>query len=155
MDCRDQQFLRIPLLLDRIFQKNTVLVFLRDFHTGESSESLRQVPARPSSNRARYFDSIRAERSSNGCSDGMDHWHDQGVDGHPSSALSLQDKLLLRKYSIPVSIGTSITTAEGSLVQSERDGCTIRSEGPQKAEYRAKVGTDRFQDIRFQSKRFG
>ena len=49
-----------------------------------------------------------------------------GVDKHPSSALSLQDKLLLRKYSIPVSIGTSIATAEGSLVQSESDGSGVR-----------------------------
>ena len=59
--------------------------------------------------------------------------------GTPISALSLQDKLLLRKYSITVSIDMTITAAERSLVQSERDECKIRSEGPQKAEYRAKV----------------
>ena len=58
------------------------------------------------------------------------------VDGHPISALSLQDKVLLRKYSIPVSTDMSITAAETSLVQSER---TIRSEGPQRAEDRLKV----------------
>ena len=61
------------------------------------------------------------------------------VDGHPISALSLQDKVLLCKYSIPVSTDMSITAAEKSLVQSERDECKIRSEGPQKAEHRAKV----------------
>ena len=61
------------------------------------------------------------------------------VDGHPISALSLQDKVLLRKYSIPVSTGMSITAAGTSLVQSERDESTIRSEGPQRAEDRVKV----------------
>ena len=61
------------------------------------------------------------------------------VDGHPISALSLQDKVLLRKYSIPVSTDMSITAAETSLVQSERDECMIRSEGPQKAKDRVKV----------------
>ena len=56
------------------------------------------------------------------------------VDGHPISALSLQDKVLLRKYSIPASTDTLTTAAETSLVQSERDEWTIRSEGLQRAE---------------------
>ena len=125
-------------LLDRIFQKKYSIGILRDFHTGESSESLRQsqldqvqiVPATliPSELSAHQM----AARSDGSLARSR-------VDGHPTSALSLQDKQLLRKYSIPVSIDTTITAAERSLVQSERDGCTIRSEGPQKAEYRAKV----------------
>ena len=67
-----------------------------------------------------------------------------GVDGHPISALSLQDKVLLRKYSIPVSTGTSITVAETHLVKSERDGCTIRSEGPQEGRGHPENGTDSY-----------
>ena len=116
-------------LLDRILQRRHSIGILRDFHSGESSESLRQsqleqvqiVPATliPSELSAHQM----AARSDGSLAR-------SGVDGHPISALSLQDKVLLRKYSIPVSTGTSITVAETNLVKSERDGCTIRSEGP-------------------------
>ena len=37
------------------------------------------------------------------------------VDGHPISALSLQDKVLLRKYSIPVSTDMSIYCCRNEL----------------------------------------
>ena len=125
-------------LLDRIFQKKYSIGILRDFHTVKVSESLRQsqldqvqivppslVPSELSAHQMAARSDGSLARS--------------GVDGHPSSALSLQDKVLLHKYSIPVSIGTSIATAEGSFVQSERDECMIRSEVPQKAEDRVKV----------------
>ena len=120
-------------LLDRILQKRYSIGILRDFHIGESSERLRQsqldqvqtvpptlIPSELSAHQmaARSDGSLALSR----------------VDGHPISALSLQDKVLLRKYSIPVSADTSITAAETRLVQSERDECTIRSEGSQKAE---------------------
>ena len=120
-------------LLDRILQKKYSIGILRDFHTGESSESLWQsqldqvqivpptlIPSELSAHQmaARSDGSLALSR----------------VDGHPISALSLQDKVLLRKYSILVSADMSITAAETSLVQSERDEGTIRSEGSQKAE---------------------
>ena len=120
-------------LLDRILQRRHSIGILRDFHSGESSESLRQlqldqvqiVPATliPSEVSAHQM----AARSDGSLARSR-------VDGRPISALSLQDKVLLRKYSIPVSTDTLIISAETSLVKSERDGCTIRSEGPQRAE---------------------
>ena len=127
-------------LLDRILHRRHSIGILRDFHSGESSESLRQsqldqvqiVPATliPSELSAHQM----AARSDGSLARPR-------VDGHPTSALSLQDKVLLRKYSIPVSIGTSNTVAETNLVKSERDGCTIRSEGPQRAEDRVEQTT--------------
>ena len=120
-------------LLDRILHRRHSIGILRDFHSGESSESLRQsqldqvqiVPATliPSELSAHQM----AARSDGSLA------HPR-ADGHPTSALSLQDKMLLRKYSIPVSTDMTITAAEKSLVQSERDGLTIRSEGLQRAE---------------------
>ena len=120
-------------LLDRILQRRFSTGILRDFRTVESSESLRQlqldqvqiVPATliPSELSAHQM----AARSDGSLAQSR-------VDGHPISALSLQDKVLLRKYSIPVSTDTLITAAETSLVQSERDEWTIRSEGLQRAE---------------------
>ena len=120
-------------LLDRILQRRFSTGILRDFHTGESSESLRQsqldqvqiVPATliPSELSAHQM----AARSDGSLAQPR-------ADGRPVSALSLQDKVLLRKYSIPVSTDMTITAAEKSLVQSERDGLTIRSEGLQRAE---------------------
>ena len=120
-------------LLDRILHRRHSIDFPRDFHRGESSESLRQsqlgqvqiVPATliPSELSAHQM----AARSDGSLARSR-------VDGHPTSALSLQDKVLLRKYSIPISTGTLNTVAETNLVKSERDGCTIRSEELQRAE---------------------
>ena len=125
-------------LLDRILHRRHSIGILRDFHSGESSESLRQsqldqvqiVPATliPSELSAHQM----AARSDGSLARSR-------VDGHPTSALSLQDKVLFRKYSIPVSTGTSNTVAETNLVKSERDGCMIRSEGPQRAEDNPRV----------------
>ena len=88
-------------LLDRILQRRHSIDFSLDFHSGESSESLRQsqldqvqiVPATliPSELSAHQM----AARSDGSLAQ---PW----ADGRPVSALSLQDKVLLRKYSIPV-----------------------------------------------------
>ena len=120
-------------LLDRILQKRYSTGILRDFHVAESSECLRQshldqvqiVPATliPSELSAHQM----AARSDGSLARTR-------VDGHPISALSIQDKVLLRKYSIPVSLGALSTAAETNLVQSEQEWCTIRSEGSQRAE---------------------
>ena len=120
------------------FRRKYSIGILRDFHTGESSESLRQsqldqVQIVPATLIPSELSALQMAARSDGSL--ARSW----VDGHPISALSLQDKVLLRKYSIPVSTDMTITAAEKSLVQSERDECKIRSEGPQKAEYRAKV----------------
>ena len=95
-------------LLDRILHRRHSIGILRDFHNGESSESLRQsqldqvqiVPATliPSELSAHQM----AARSDGSLARSR-------VDGHPISALSLQDKVLLRKCSIPVSTDMSIT----------------------------------------------
>ena len=53
------------------------------------------------------------------------------ADGRPVAALSLQDKALLRKYSIPDPSDGLNTTAIARLVHKERDGLTVRSEGSQ------------------------
>ena len=53
------------------------------------------------------------------------------ADGRPVAVLSLQDKALLRKYSIPDPSDGLNTTAIARLVQKERDGLMIRSEGSQ------------------------
>ena len=110
-------------LLDRILQKRYSIGILWDFHVGESSECLRQsqleqvqiVPATliPSELSAHQM----AARSDGSLAQSRVH-------GHPISALSLQDKALLRKYSIPVSLGALTTAAETNLVQSEQEGCT-------------------------------
>ena len=81
-------------LLDRILQRRHSIGILRDFHSGESSESLRQsqldqvqivpatlIPSELSSHQMAARSDGSLARS--------------GVDGHPISALSLQDKVLL------------------------------------------------------------
>ena len=83
-------------LLDRILHRRHSIDFPRDFHSGESSESLRQsqldqvqiVPATliPSELSAHQM----AARSDGPLARSR-------VDGHPSSALSLQDKVLFTK----------------------------------------------------------
>ena len=61
------------------------------------------------------------------------------ADGRLVASLSLQDKALLRKYSISgPSDGLNIA-ANARLVQNERHGLTIRSEGSQRAEDILKV----------------
>ena len=120
-------------LLDRILQQRYSIGILRDFHIGESSERLPQsqldqvqiVPATliPSELSAHQM----AARSDGSLTQTR-------VDGHPISTVSLQDKVLLRKYSIPVSTDTLTTAAETSMVQSEQEKCKIRSEGSQRAE---------------------
>ena len=55
-------------LLDRILQRRFSIGILRDFRTGRKFGVSPPVAVRASSNRAGYCDSIRAERSSNGCS---------------------------------------------------------------------------------------
>ena len=114
-------------LLDHILQRRFSTGILRDFRTVESSESLRQsqldqvqiVPATliPSELSAHQM----AARSDGSMAQPR-------ADGRPISALSLQDKVLLRKYSIPGSSDRLNTAAEARLVQSERDEWTIRSE---------------------------
>ena len=129
-------------------QRRYSIGILRDFHSGESSERLRQsqldqvqiVPATliPSELSAHQM----AARSDGSLAQTR-------VDGHPISALSLQDKVLLRKYSILVSTDTLTTAAETSLVQSEHEECKIRSEGSQRAEDIPRVDQTRSYCIQF------
>ena len=101
-------------LLDRIFQKRYSISILRDFHVGESSDCIRQsrldqvqiVPATliPSELSAHQM----AARSDGSLAQSR-------VDGHPKSALSQQDKALLRKYSIPVTLDALTTAAKNEL----------------------------------------
>ena len=55
------------------------------------------------------------------------------ADGRPVASLSLQDKALLRKYSISGPSDGLNTAANSRLVQNEHDGLMIRSEGSQRA----------------------
>ena len=125
-------------LLDRILQRRFGIGILRDCRTAESSESLRQsqfervqiVPATviPSELSAHQM----AARS-----DGL--LIQSRADGRPTAFLSLQDKALLRKYSISgPSVGLNIP-ANARLVQNEHDGLMIRSEGSRKAEDNLRV----------------
>ena len=61
------------------------------------------------------------------------------ADGRPGAALSLQDKALLRKYSISGPSDGMNTAANARLVQNERHELTIRSEGSQRSEDILKV----------------
>ena len=135
-------------LLDRILQRRFSIGILRDFRTVESSESLRQSqPGRVQIVPATLIPSELSAHQMAARSDGS--LVPPRADGRPVAALSLQDKALLRKYSIPDPSDGLNTTAFARLVQKERDGLTIRSEGSQGSKDILKVDQNRSQGIRF------
>ena len=126
-------------LLDRILQRRFSIGILWHFRTVESSESLRQsqfervqiVPATviPSELSAHQM----AARS-----DGS--LIQPRADGRPVASLSLQGKALLRKYYISgPTDGLHTAAANARLVQNERHGLMIRSEGSQRSKDILKV----------------
>ena len=119
-------------LLDRILQRRFSIGILRDFRTVESSESLRQSQFERVQNvPATVIPSELSAHQMAARSDGS--LIQPRADGRPVASLSLQDKALLRKYSISGPSDGLNTAANARLVQNEHDGLMIRSEGSQRA----------------------